>query len=61
MKNIRSQNIYLKVIIHIYEIVKNGFSQFTGYYRDEIFSREDPNVIIKRDKQYIFIFIIPYA
>ncbi len=35
---------------HIYEIIKNGFSQFTGYYRDEIFSRDDPTVIIKRDK-----------
>ncbi len=37
-------------ISRIYEIVQNGISQFTGYYRDEIFSREDPTVIIKRHK-----------
>lgn len=34
----------------ICEIVKDGFSQFTGYYRDEIFSNENSTEIIKRDK-----------
>lgn len=34
------------LIGRIYEIAQSGISQFTGYYRDEIFSREDPKVII---------------
>lgn len=38
------------LIGRIYEIAQSGISQFTGYYRDEIFSREDPKVIIKKDK-----------
>lgn len=38
------------LIGRIYDIAQNATSQFTGYYRDEIFSREDPTMIIKRDK-----------
>lgn len=38
------------LIGRIYEIINNGFSHFTGYYRDEIFSRDDPSKIIKRAK-----------
>ncbi len=38
------------LIGRICEIIKNRTSQFTGYYRDEIFSREDSVTIIKRDK-----------
>jgi hypothetical protein len=34
----------------IYEILQSGFSQFTGYYRDEISTISDPTNIIKRDK-----------
>lgn len=38
------------LIGRIYEIINNGFSNFTGYYRDEIFSRDDPSKIIKKAK-----------
>ena len=38
------------LIGRMYEIINNGFSHFTGYYRDEIFSRDDPSKIIKRAK-----------
>lgn len=31
-------------------LVLNGLSHFTGYYRDEIFSKDNPLEIIKRDK-----------
>ncbi len=37
----------------IYEMIKYRSSRFTGYYRDEIFSKEDPSEIIKRDKFYL--------
>lgn len=35
---------------NIYNLVVCGLSHFTGYYRDEIFSRDNPSEIIKRDK-----------
>lgn len=34
----------------IYDAATSGISHFTGYYRDEIFSNDDPTKIIKRDK-----------
>lgn len=34
----------------VYNLVVSGVSHFTGYYRDEIFSRDNPSEIIKRDK-----------
>ena len=34
----------------IYLMLKSMHSPFTGYYRDEIFSNENSNEIIKRDK-----------
>lgn len=34
----------------IYDAATSGLSEFTGYYRDEIFSNEDSSQIIKRDK-----------
>ena len=37
----------------IIAVSKMRKSQFTGYYRDEIFSKEDPEKIIKRDRFHI--------
>lgn len=38
------------LIGRIYEIINNGFSNYTGYYKDEIFSRDNPSVTIRRGK-----------
>ena len=37
-------------ISRICELIKRGTSHFSGYYRDEIFSLDNPDEIIKRDK-----------
>ena len=38
------------LITQIYILSKYRLTQFSGYYRDEIFSRAEPNKIIKCDK-----------